>query len=85
MLCGASAAGLPQPPMIIYSKSFPGGQYRFDGPDNALYAKSGSGWIDSELFLKWMRKIFLKHVVIQRPVLVFTDRHKSHIRKFRCD
>jgi len=79
MLCAASAAGLPLPPMIIYSKSFPGGQYRFDGPDDALYAKSESGWIDSELFLKWMRKIFLKHVVIQRPVLLFTDGHKSHI------
>ena len=73
MLCAASAAGLPLPPMIIYSKSFPGGQYRFDGPDDALYAKSGSGWIDSELLLKLMRKIFLKHVFIQRPVLLSTD------------
>ena len=44
MLCAASAAGLPLSPTIIYSKS---GQYRFDGPDDALYAKSESGWIDS--------------------------------------
>ena len=79
MLCAASAAGLPLPPMIIYSKSFPGGWYRFEGPDDALYAKSDSGWIDSELFLTWMKKIFLKHVVTQRPVLLFTDGHKSHL------
>ena len=59
LLCCASAAGLPLPPMIIYSKSFPGGQYRFDGPDDALYGKSESGWIDSELFMAWL---FLKHV-----------------------
>ena len=77
MLCAASAAGLPLPPMIIYSKSFPGGRYCFEGPDDALYAKSDSGWIDSELFL--MQKIFLKHVVTQRPVLLFTNGHKSHL------
>ena len=50
LLCCVSAAGLPLPPMIIYSKSFPGGPYRFDGPDDALYAKSDSGWTDTELF-----------------------------------
>ena len=66
MLCAASAAGLPLPPMIIYSKSFPGGQYCFDWPYDAFYAKSESGWIGSELFLKWMREIFLKHVVIRQ-------------------
>lgn len=36
LLCCASAAGIPHPPMIIYSKSFPGGHYRFDGPEDAL-------------------------------------------------
>jgi len=39
MLCVASAAGLPLPPIIIYSKSFPGGQYCFEGTDDVLYAK----------------------------------------------
>ncbi len=53
MLCCASAAGFPLPPMIIFAKSFPGGQYRFDGPDDALYARSESGWIDTELFITW--------------------------------
>ncbi len=65
--------------MIIYAKSFLGGQYRFDGPDDALYAKSDSGWINSELFLTWLKKIFLKYVVSQRPVLLLIDGHKSHI------
>ena len=37
MLCAVSAMGLPLTLMIIYSKSFPGGQFRFD----------------SELFLTW--------------------------------
>ena len=77
VLCCASAAGVPHPPMIIYSKSFPGGAYRFEGPDDALYARSESGWIDSELFLVWLRRIFLKYIVQQRPVLLLTDGHKS--------
>ena len=47
--------------MIIYSNLFPGGNYRFNGPDDALYARSESRWIDSELFLLWIKKVFLKH------------------------
>ena len=31
LLCCASAAGIALPPMIIFSQSFPGGAYRFDG------------------------------------------------------
>ena len=79
MLCCASAAGFPLPPMIIFAKSFPGGPYRFDGPDDALYAKSDSGWIDSELFLSWFNKIFLKYSVPDRPLMLLTDGHKSHL------
>ena len=79
LLCCASAAGIALPPMIIFSRCFPGGSYRFDGPDDALYAKSDSGWIDSELFLSWMNKAFLKHCGSQRPVLLFVDGHASHI------
>ena len=70
ILCCASAIGILHPPMIIYSKSFPGGQYRFEGPEDALYASSPSGWIDSELFLSWLKKIFLKYVVPDRPILL---------------
>ena len=79
MLCCASAAGFPLPPLIIFSKCFPGGQYRFDGPDDALYAKSESGWIDTELFITWFKQIFLKFAVPQRPLLLLIDGHKSHM------
>lgn len=79
MLCGASAAGLPLPPMIIYPKAFPGGQYRCEGPDDAVYAKSESGWVDSELFLAWMKKVFIAYSDSERPVILFVDGHKSHL------
>ncbi len=79
LLCCASAAGIPHPPMIIYAKSFPGGQYRFEGPDDALYAKSDSGWVDTDLFLSWLRRLFLQYAVAQRPLLLIVYGHKSHI------
>ncbi len=65
--------------MIIYTKSFPGGQYCFEGPDDAVYARSESGWIDAELFVVWLKKLFLKYAVSQRPIPLPTDGHKSHI------
>ena len=78
MLCGASAAGSALPPMIIYPHSLPGGQYRLGGPDDTLYSKSESGWVDSELFLHWFKKIFLKYAISLRPLLLIIDGHKSH-------
>ena len=49
--------------MIIYVKSFPGGQYHSEGPDDTVYARSESGWIDSELFVIRLKKLFLKYAV----------------------
>ena len=79
MLCTGSASGAALPPMIIYPRSYPGGQYRFGGPDDSIYAKSESGWVDSELFFAWFKKIFLKFAVPERPVLLLVDGHKSHM------
>ena len=70
---------MPHPPMIICAKSFLAGQYGFEGPDDAVYARSESGWIDSELFVVWLKKSFLKYAVSQRPIILLTDGHKSHI------
>ena len=63
--------------MIIYAKSFLGGPYHFQGCDDALYAKSESGWIDSKLFVPWFKKIFLRYAVPERPLILLTDGHKS--------
>ena len=78
LLCCASAAGILHP-LIFYSKSFPWGSYRFEWPEDALYACSESGWIDTEQFLAWLKKIFLKLVVVERPVILLTNGHKTHI------
>lgn len=44
-----------------------------------VYARSESGWVDSEHFLKWMKHIFLQYAVQKRPLLLIVDGHKSHL------
>ena len=78
MLCCVSASGSALPPMIMYPVSFPGGQYKVGGPDDTSYAKSSSGWIDSELFLHWFKTFFLKFAVPEQPLVLLADGHKSH-------
>ena len=65
--------------MLVFSKSFPGGAYRFDGLDDTTYAKNESGWINSELFFIVDEECFLKHCGSQQPVVLFVDGHASHI------
>ena len=49
------------------------------GPDDTVYAKSESGWINSELFLTWMRKIVFQYRGYQCPVLLFVEGQASHV------
>ena len=78
--CCISAGGAALPPMIIFKQSFPGGNYTANGPDGALYAKQESGFMDSELFLKWFQRIFIVHArpSAENPVLLLLDGHASH-------
>ena len=71
--------GTMLPPMIIFSKYFPGSAYTRGGPTNSLYARSESGYIDSELYVLWVKNIFLKYCTSERPVLLVQDGHKSHM------
>lgn len=58
--CCVNAAGDSIPPFIIYPGCLPSGAYRLDGPPNALYGIQEKGYMDSELFLKWLRH-FIKY------------------------
>ena len=78
-LCCVNAAGNSIPPMIIYSGGFPGGAYSRNGHINALYGKSPSGFVNSELFLNWFEKIFLVHTPPKTTRLLLLDGHASHL------
>lgn len=78
--CCISAAGNTIPPFIIYKSAFPGGNYTAGGPDGALYGKQKSGFMDSELFVKWFTKIFIPYArpTPENSVLLLVDGHSSH-------
>ena len=78
--CCVSAAGNTVPPFIIYKAAFPGGNYTAGGPDGALYGKQKTGFMDSELFVKWFKKLFIPHArpTEDRSVLLLVDGHSSH-------
>ena len=78
--CCVSAAGSTIPPFIIFKDAFPGGNYTAGGPDGALYGRQQSGFMDGELFLKWLRNLFVPNAkpTADKPVLLLVDGHSSH-------
>ena len=61
-----SASGVMLPPMLIFEKSF-------------LYAKAPNAYMDGELFLAWIDKIFIPSKSDIRPILLILDGHVLHI------
>ena len=59
---------------------FPGGNYTAGGPESALYGRQDSGFMDGELFLKWLKTLFVLHTkpTADKPVLLLVDGHSSH-------
>ena len=52
------------------------------GPAAAVYVVNESGWMDSDSFLSWFKKLFLpavSHLTKEAAVLLFLDGHHSHI------
>ena len=80
ILCCANADGSAIPPMIIFKHCHPGGKYGDGGPDGALYSFSPSGFMDGDLFKRWLVKLFIPrtHPTPERPVLLILDGHASH-------
>eukprot|EP00058_Branchiostoma_floridae_P018305 XP_002603794.1 hypothetical protein BRAFLDRAFT_86625 [Branchiostoma floridae] len=75
----ASADGNAIPPLIIFSKNFPSSAYKLDGPPNALYASTSSGFIEAPVFLNWLKSGFHRFASQERPVLLLADQHSTHI------
>ena len=47
-------------------------------PENAIFANSRKGYIDSELFYTWFVK-FVNTIQAKRPVILLLDDHASHL------
>ena len=80
VLCCISASGSHIPPLIIYTKSLPAGKsYVKFGPPNASYGYSESGFIDRRMYADWFENTFLKHITVERPVILLQDGASAHI------
>ena len=77
--CCVNAAGNAVPPMMIFTRTLPGGAYHREGPVNASYACSENGFMDQNLYLQWFEKTFLAHAVPKRPLLLIQDGASSHM------
>ncbi|XP_060584711.1 uncharacterized protein LOC132740757 [Ruditapes philippinarum] len=67
-------------PLIVY----PGVRFNYDPPEgfaDAVFGRTESGWMDSELFVTWLTEVFetaLSEREIKRPVVLFVDGHSTH-------
>lgn len=82
-LCSVTSAdGTTTPPCIVFPERILSTDIRNQLPDYWAIGRSVSGWTVAATFEEYMRNVFqpwLAEKVIQLPVIVFTDRHKSHI------
>ncbi|XP_019636330.1 PREDICTED: tigger transposable element-derived protein 6-like [Branchiostoma belcheri] len=74
-----SADGGVIPPLIIFSKAYPSSAYRLEGPDNAVYATTSSGFIEGDIFVQWLERCFCRFSSQEKPVLLLMDQHSAHV------
>ncbi|XP_053406593.1 uncharacterized protein LOC128559316 [Mercenaria mercenaria] len=68
------------PPLII----FPGECFRdcgIQGFPEAIYGQTSNGWMDSELFVEFLKHFntFVIEKCIQKPVILYVDGHSTHM------
>ena len=81
VICRFNASGTCYvPPMFIFPRIRMTNTLANNGPANAVYFCSKSGWSNEELFHKWLEH-FQKTVKSSKnePVLLLMDNHSSHI------
>ena len=77
-----SASGECLPPFILYKGKNMYQRWMEGGPAGAVYGVSDSGWMDSDNFFSWFKKLYLPavmHLTASGPVYLFFDGHHSHI------
>ena len=80
VLCCISAAGSTLPPLIVFSKGLPAGRnFQSEGPVNACYSHSESGFVDRQIYTEWFTKIFLRFAPSERPLLLLQDGASAHL------
>lgn len=84
-VCCMSATGMYVPPMLIFKRLRFKDELNTGAPPGAICTCSESGWITSELFLKWLQHF----IAIVRPstnnkVLLILDGHSTHTKNLEA-
>lgn len=76
-----SATGHYIPPMIIFPRKRMKPELMVNAPEGAWGVCSDSGWINTELFLGWLKK-FIAYTAATKeyPVLLLVDGHSTHTK-----
>ncbi|XP_018566588.1 uncharacterized protein LOC108907404 [Anoplophora glabripennis] len=79
MACAFSVTGHYIPPLYLFPRKRLAPSLLRDAPPGAIGFANGSGWMDSEHFLKYLDH-FIKHAKPskEKPVLLILDGHTSH-------
>ena len=77
MLAAVSAAGIFEPPFVL----FPGVDFTGANPDDFNVGYTKNGWMNSECFYMWLTSLFYLLIAnkVAFPVLILLDGHTSHI------
>jgi len=65
------------PPLMIFNRLRP--EYKLGADENTMFAQQKSGWMDGDIYERWLETHFIKHVPSVRPLLLIFDGLKAHI------
>jgi hypothetical protein len=78
MWCG-NAAGELLPPMVVYKSKNVYAGWTENGPKEAIYDCTESGWFDSSSFKTWFVEVLLPSTRLKRgPIVLYGDNLSSH-------
>ena len=75
----ASADGQVLPPYVVYSCKILYLNWTRDGYPGSWYSTSENGWMDSNVYRDWFKRMFILSIGREGPVLLIYDGHASHI------
>ncbi|KAG8225510.1 hypothetical protein J437_LFUL005936 [Ladona fulva] len=76
LVCCVSASGQYVPPMIIFKRQRMANELRDGAPPGSIVHVSETGYINSELFVKWLEHFIATiHPSKESPVLLLLDGH----------
>lgn len=83
IVCCTNAAGSCVPPMIIYKRRRLPNELTVGAPAGAIITLSDTGYINSELFVKWLKHfIAIVQPTIEKKVLLLLDGHTTHSKNY---